>query len=43
MLLLLTVTIAQEDPLKTDLTNDRAANWVPEVAFSPFRALSHII
>lgn len=29
--------------IKDDLTNDRAANWVPEVAFSPFRALSHII
>ena len=24
----------------TGLTNDRAANWVPEVVFSPFRALS---
>ena len=23
----------------TGLTNDRAANWAPEVAFSPFRAL----
>ena len=23
----------------TALTNDRAANWAPEVAFSPFRAL----
>ena len=25
----------------TGLTNGRAANWVSEVAFSPFRALSH--
>ena len=25
---------------KTGLTNDRAANWAPEVEFSPFRALS---
>ena len=24
----------------TGLTNGRAANWVPEVEFSPFRALS---
>ena len=24
----------------TGLTNGRAANWAPEVAFSPFRALS---
>ena len=24
----------------TGLTNRRAANWAPEVAFSPFRALS---
>ena len=24
----------------TGLTNDRAANWAPKVAFSPFRALS---
>ena len=24
----------------TGLTNGRAANWVPEVAFSPFRVLS---
>ena len=26
--------------LTSDLTNGRAANWVPEVVFSPFRALS---
>ena len=25
----------------TGLTNDRAANWAPEVEFSPFRKLSH--
>ena len=25
----------------TGLTNDRAANWAPEVEFSPFRTLSH--
>ena len=25
---------------KTGLTNDRAANWAPEVEFSPFRTLS---
>ena len=24
----------------TGLTNDRVANWAPEVEFSPFRALS---
>jgi len=24
----------------TGLTNGRAVNWAPEVAFSPFRALS---
>ena len=25
----------------TGLTNGRVANWVPEVEFSPFRALTH--
>ena len=24
----------------TGLTTDRAANWIPEVEFSPFRALT---
>ena len=27
---------------KTSLTNGKAANWAPEVGFSPFRALSRL-
>ena len=33
------LTIARENPT-TGLTNGRAANWVPEVEFRPFRALT---
>ena len=37
-----TVTTARAD-LETGLTNDRVANWPPEVAFSPLRRLRVII
>ena len=34
------MTIARANKKKIDLTNERAANCLPEIAFSPFRALS---
>ena len=36
----LPATATAHADLKTDLTNNRMANWAPEAVFSPFRALS---